>query len=149
MFSYPFEGYWKDVGTIESLWQANMDLLADEPPIEMGKGSWRIHSSNLSMPPHYLGPEAKVTRSLVNEGSMVLGQVENSVIFSGVKVARTAVVKNSVIMPFTEIGEGVLVDHAIVAQEAVLQPGTRVVGQPGKIAVVAEREVVSAPQAKS
>lgn len=70
LFSYAFDGYWKDVGTIESLWQANMDLLQDVPPFELN-GDWKIYSSNPSMPPHYVGPDAKVKNSMVSEGSMV------------------------------------------------------------------------------
>jgi glucose-1-phosphate adenylyltransferase len=143
LFAYSFEGYWKDVGTIESLWQANMDLLQDKPPFEMD-GEWRIHSSNLSLPPHYMGPEARVTSSLVNEGSVILGEVENSVIFPGVRIARTARVHNSVVMPFTMIGEGTLVEHAIVAQNCIIAGGAQVIGKPGAIKVVPEGETVSA-----
>lgn len=141
LYSYPFSGYWKDVGTIESLWQANMDFLAEEPPIDIG-GEWRIHSANLPMPPEFLSAEAVVRQALVSEGSMIFGRVEHSVISTGVRIAQDARVTNSVVMPFAEIGEGAVVDHAILGSRAEIAPGARVRGQEGAIAVVAEGEVV-------
>lgn len=143
LYSYAFEGYWKDVGTIESLWQANMDLLADEPPFSFNS-SWTIYSSNPSLPPHYVGPEAKVHNSMLNEGSQIMGEVDNSVLFSGVKIGKGAKVTNSVIMPFTRIEENAVVDHAIVAQNCVISAGAVVAGDDGAIAVVPEGDVVEA-----
>ena len=147
LYSYAFEGYWKDVGTIESLWQANMDLLQDEPPFELN-GEWKIYSSNASMPPHYVGPDAKIKNSMVSEGSMVLGEVENSVIFPGVRIGKGAKVKNSVIMPYTTVGENAVVDYAIVAQNCEIAAEARVEGAKGAITVVAEGESVQ-PEAGS
>ena len=141
LYSYAFEGYWKDVGTIESLWQANMDLLQDKPPFELN-GEWRIYSSNPSMPPHYVGPEAKVKKSMISEGSMILGEVENSIIFPGVRIGKGAKVTNSVIMPSTVIEEGAVVDYAIVAQNCRISAGAQVLGEKGGITVVAEGENV-------
>lgn len=146
LFAYPFEGYWKDVGTIESLWQANMDFLADVPPIDIG-GRWRIRSANLSMPPHYIGPRANVSHSLVNEGSVVLGYVEHSVLSSGVKVNELACVTNSVLMPFVEIGKGAMVDHAILGQGTRIEPGVHFCGAPGNIRVTGNNEVITAETA--
>jgi glucose-1-phosphate adenylyltransferase len=143
LFSYAFEGYWKDVGTIESLWQANMDLLQDEPPFELN-GDWKIYSSNPSMPPHYVGPDAKIKNSMISEGSMVLGEVENSVIFSGVRIGKGAKVTNAVVMPSTVIGENAVVDYAIVAQNCDIQADAHVEGALGAITVVAEGETVDA-----
>ena len=141
LYSYAFDGYWKDVGTIESLWQANMDLLQDEPPFSLDD-TWRIYSSNLALPPHYLGSTAKVRRSMINEGSMIFGEVENSVIFPGVRIGKGAQVKNSVIMPFTVIAENARIDHAIVAQNCEIAAGARVTGAEGAIVVVPEGETV-------
>ena len=141
LYSYAFDGYWKDVGTIESLWQANMDLLQDEPPFSLDD-TWRIYSSNLALPPHYLGATAKVRRSMINEGSMIFGEVENSVIFPGVRIGKGAQVKNSVIMPFTVIAENACIDHAIVAQNCEIAAGARVTGAEGAIVVVPEGETV-------
>lgn len=143
MFSYAYEGYWKDVGTIESLWQANMDMLEDEPPIDPD-GAWQMYSNSPSMPPHYVGPEAKVSRAMVGEGAQILGSVIGSVIFSGVRVARNSQVISSVVMPNAKIGEGARVEYAIMASRAVVEPGAVVKGEPGRIAVVAEGEVVKA-----
>lgn len=143
MFSYAYEGYWKDVGTIESLWQANMDMLEDEPPIDPD-GAWQMYSNSPSMPPHYVGPEAKVSRAMVGEGAQILGSVIGSVIFSGVRVARNSQVVSSVVMPNAKIGEGARVEYAIMASRAVVEPGAVVKGEPGRIAVVAEGEVVKA-----
>lgn len=145
MYSYAFEGYWKDVGTIESLWQANMDLLADEPPFSFNS-SWTIYSSNPSLPPHYIGNEARVHNSMLNEGSMIFGEVDHSVLFSGVKIGKGAKVTNSVIMPFTKVEENAVIDHAIVAQNCVISAGAVVTGEPGAIAVVPEGEVVEASE---
>lgn len=137
LYAYSFDGYWKDVGTIESLWEANMDFLEDVPPIDLG-GRWRIRSANHSMPPHYLGPRAKVSHSMVNEGSVVLGKVEHSVLSSGVSIEPGAVVTNSVLMPFAKVGKGAVVDHAIVGQGSVIEAGASLIGKEGKIRVTGD-----------
>ena len=141
MFSYAFDGYWKDVGTIESLWLANMDLLEDTPPFELN-GDWKIYSSNPSMPPHYVGPDAIVKRSMISEGAKVLGTVEHSVIFPGATIGKGARVTNSVIFPGTVIEDGAVVDYAILAQDVTVKAGAKVEGKEGEISVVAENEVV-------
>lgn len=141
LFSYPFTGYWKDVGTIESLWQANMDFLAKRPPIDIG-GEWRIHSANVPVPPEFLSAEAVVEQSLVNEGSVIFGRVERSVISTGVRIARGARVTNSVVMPFARVGEDAVVDHAILGPGAEIAPMAHVRGHAEAIAVVAEGETV-------
>ena len=141
LFSYAFDGYWKDVGTIESLWQANMDLLQDQPPFELN-GDWKVYSSNPSMPPHYIGPDGGAKQSMIAEGAQILGQVEHSVIFGGVKVGKGAKVTNSVIFPFTKIEDGAIVDHAILAQDVTIKAGAKVEGKEGEISVIAEGETV-------
>lgn len=143
LYSYAFDGYWKDVGTIESLWQANMDLLQDQPPFELN-GDWKIYSSNPSMPPHYVGPDATIKNSMVSEGSMILGDVENSVIFPGVRIGKGAKVRNAVIMPSTVVRENAVVDFAIVAQNCEICEGAKVAGEKGAITVVADGETVTA-----
>jgi len=141
MFSYAFDGYWKDVGTIESLWLANMDLLEDTPPFELN-GDWKIYSSNPSMPPHYVGPEAVIKRSMISEGAKIFGEVEHSVIFSGVTIGKGAKVTNSVIFPGTVIEDGAVVNYAILAQDVKVKAGAKVEGKENEISVVAENEVV-------
>ena len=143
LFSYSFDGYWKDVETIESLWQANMDFLADEPPIDIG-GPWRIRSANPSLPPHYIGPEAEVDHALLNEGAVVLGSVAHSVISSGVRIGKGAKVTDSVVMPFAVIEAGAVVDHAILGSHTNVKAGAKVKGTPDAIAVTGENEVVEA-----
>jgi len=141
LFSYAFDGYWKGVGTIESLWQANMDLLQDQPPFELN-GDWKIYSSNPSMPPHYIGPDGSVKKSMITEGAQILGQVEHSVIFDGVRIGKGAKVTDSVIFPFTKIEDGAVVDHAILAQDVTVKAGAKVEGKEGEICVIAEGETV-------
>ena len=141
MFSYAFDGYWKDVGTIESLWQANMDLLQDQPPFDL-KGDQKVFSSNPSMPPHYVGPEASVKKSMINEGAKIEGEVDKCVIFQGVRVGKGAKVTNSVILPSAVIEDGAVVDYAIIAQDVVIKAGAKVQGKEGEITVVPEGSVV-------
>ncbi|WP_455631026.1 glucose-1-phosphate adenylyltransferase [Megamonas sp.] len=143
LYSYAFEGYWKDVGTIDSLWEANMDLLKDKQPFDMN-GKWKIYSVDMAMPPHYVGPKAKVRNSLVSEGAMICGEVRNSVIFPGVRVAKGAKVVNSVIMPFAKIEADAVVDKAIVAQNSKIEANAHVGSDDGSIVVVPEGETVRA-----
>ena len=143
LYSYAFNGYWKDVGTIESLWQANMD----EPPFELS-GKWRIYSFNPSMPPQFVGKEARIVRSMISEGSMILGTVENSVIFPGVHVAKGAVVRNSVLLPSARVGADAVVDYAILAQNVTVDAGAQVVGEQSQIAVIPEGETVTAAESE-
>ena len=100
MVAYPFEGYWRDVGTIQSLWEANMDLLGQKPVLDLDDDSWRIYTRNAVMPPHYVSLTAQVTNSLVSEGAVVEGTVTNSVIFSGAHVEKGAMVKDSIMAPW-------------------------------------------------
>ena len=90
LFAYTFDGYWKDVGTIESLWEANMDLLRQPMPIDLYDKKWRVYARNPGMPPHYVAPGAKISGSLVTEGCEVFGEVAGSVLFAGVTVGAGA-----------------------------------------------------------
>ena len=114
MYAYPFDGYWKDVGTISSLWEANMDLLGDNPAFDLKDKSWRIYSRNTSMPPQHVGEKAKISNSLITEGCDIEGIVENSVLFSGVTVEKGAYIKDSVIMSGVHIGAGATVNYSII-----------------------------------
>ncbi len=120
MFAYRFEGYWKDVGTIDSLWESNMDLLDPNVPLDLSDSDWRIYSRNPVMPPHYVAKGAQVQNSLIAEGCNVYGQLEFSVLFAGVYVAPGAVVTDSIVMPGARIEEGAHVQYAIVAENAVI-----------------------------
>ena len=120
LHAYRFHGYWKDVGTVDSYWEANMDLLGDDPKLRLTGDDWPVYSPSLSLPPHYHGTEACVRCSLVAGGAIILGEVENSVIFPGVYIGPGAQVKDSVVMPQVRIESGVLVDGAIVTANTVV-----------------------------
>ena len=128
MVAYPFEGYWKDVGTIDSLWEANMDLLDPKVPLDLYDDSWKIYSRNPVMPPHYIANGAVVQNSMVTEGCTIAGNVDFSILFAGVTVEEGAVVRDSIIMPGTVIKKGAVVEYAIVAENCVIGEGA-VVGQ--------------------
>ncbi|WIG46031.1 glucose-1-phosphate adenylyltransferase [Bacillus halotolerans] len=121
--AYPFKGYWKDVGTVQSLWEANMDLLKDQSELRLFERNWKIYSVNPNQPPQFISPEAQVHDSLVNEGCVVYGNVSHSVLFQGVTVGKRATVKRSVIMPDVTIGEHVVIENAIVPKGLVLPDG--------------------------
>lgn len=114
MYAYRFDGYWKDVGTIGSLWEANMELLEDEPEFKLYDSEWKIFSRNPAKPPHFLSSTAEVKNSYVTEGCEIHGKVEHSVIFEGVTIGEGAVVKDSVIFPCAKIEKGAVIDKAIV-----------------------------------
>ncbi|WP_281520099.1 glucose-1-phosphate adenylyltransferase [Acidaminococcus timonensis] len=136
LYAYPFEGYWKDVGTIDSLWQANMDLLADEPPMDLRNKDWRIYSGNLNFPPHFIGPKGSAKSSLIAEGSEVLGTVTNSVIFYDVVIQEGARVTNSVIMPGTVVEKNAVVEKAILGEHCVVEAGATFRNSDGSVAVL-------------
>jgi glucose-1-phosphate adenylyltransferase len=154
MMVYRFSGYWKDVGTIDSLWDANMDMLAPNNGIDLYDTSWPIYARTPIRPPHVTGPNGKISHSLVTGGSQVDGTVENSVLFHSVTVEEGADVQYSILMPGTVVKAGAKVSYAIVAENAVIEAGATVgvapTGEPNwGIAVVAggvtigEKAVVS------
>lgn len=120
LFSYKFDGYWKDVGTISSLWESNMDLIGESPKLNLLDKNFRIFSRNFARPPQYLGESCTIKNSLVSEGCRIYGRVENSVLSGGVIVKEGALVKDSVIMDDVLIEEGAKVYTAIIDSEAVI-----------------------------
>ena len=120
MFAYKFEGYWKDVGTISSLWEANMDLLDEQPAFDVADASWKIHSRNPLAPPEYLGEKADVKNSMIALGCEIYGSVENSVLSSNVVIEEGAVVKDSVIMSGTRVRSGATVNYSIIDEDVVV-----------------------------
>lgn len=126
MYSYRFEGYWKDVGTIESLWQANMDLLADVPELDLHDENWKIYSSDITFPPNYTGKDCIVKASLVNEGCDIYGDVQNSVVFQGVKIGENSIVRDSLIFPNVKIGKNVTIKKAIIGENTVIGDGVTI-----------------------
>ncbi len=121
MYSYRFNGYWKDVGTISSLWESNMDLLGEAPAFDVGDSDWKIHSRNPLAPPEYIGQDAVVDNSLVALGCEIEGTVVNSVLATGVVVERGAVVKDSVIMADTVIKQGARVEYSIIDENVTVE----------------------------
>lgn len=138
MCAYSFAGYWKDVGTIESLWEANMDLLESPMPIDLHDKKWRIFARNPGMAPHYIAKGATVADSLITEGCEVYGNVEHSILFAGVVIEEGAKVTDSVIMPGSVIKRGAVVRRSIVAENAVVGAGAFVGEEKGNIAVVGQ-----------
>lgn len=126
MQSYRFEGYWKDVGTIESLWEANMDLLSTKSGLNLDDDNWKIYGRSTSAPPHYASIDAHIAHSLVCEGCEIHGDVSESVLFSNVTIGRGAQVEYSILMPGAVIEEGATVRYAIVAEDAVIGAGAQV-----------------------
>ncbi len=144
LFAYDFAGYWKDVGTIESLWEANMDLLENPMPMDMHDKNWRIFARNPGLPPHYIAEGAVVSDSLITEGCEVHGKVNHSILFAGVTVEEGASVEYSVIMPGSVIRRGAVVRRSILAENAVISAGAIVGEDEGNIAVVGHGVTVPA-----
>lgn len=128
LYAYPFEGYWKDVGTIDSLWEANMDLLGDNPEFNIHDKKWRIFSRNYAEPPHFVGDDANVSNSIVTEGCDIEGTVQNSVLSTSVIVEKGAKVIDSVIMSGTVIKAGASVYYSIIDSNSIIGENT-VVGE--------------------
>lgn len=126
MFAWDFSGYWKDVGTIASLWEANMDLLGTNPVFNLYDKEWRIYSKSPIMPPHYAGEDAVISNSLVTEGCVVHGLVRHSVLYAGVRIEPGAVVEDSIIMPNSVIERGAVVQKTIVGENAIVGAKARV-----------------------
>ena len=129
LMAYRFHGYWKDVGTITSLWDANMDMLAPHSSVNLYDPSWPIYARTPIKPPHITGPNAKISHSLLTGGCQIDGTVENSVLFHSVSVEEGAMVQYSILMPGAVVKAGAQVSYAIVAENAVIQAGA-VVGSP-------------------
>ena len=126
LYAYKFEGYWKDVGTIDSLWEANMDLLSSKNELDLGDPSWKIYTEDVTALPQYISAEADVKDAYITQGCVVQGEVKHSVLFTGVKIGAGARIIDSVLMP------GVVVEEGAVVQRALVADGVRI----GKGAVV-------------
>ncbi len=123
MLAYRFDGYWKDVGTIQSLWEANINLLSDNPGYALDDSSWKIFSRNPAKPPHYIAPQSRVKNCYITEGCEIYGDVENSVIFQGVTIEEGAVVRDSVVFPCAHIGKGAVLTKAMIGSNAYISQG--------------------------
>ena len=126
MFTFPFEGYWKDVGTISSLWEANMELLGENPAFNVHDKKWRIFSRNYAAPPHFVGEDASIVDSVISEGCEIYGTVEHSVLSGNVTVEKGAIVKDSVIMSGTVIKAGAKVTYSIIDGNSIVSENATV-----------------------
>ncbi len=136
MFAYQFDGYWKDVGTINSLWDANLDLLNPKVDLNLDDDSWKIYSRSPAAPPHYIGENAVIESSMITEGCDIEGSLDFSVLFANVTVEEGAEVKYSIVMPGTVIKKGAVVQYSIVAENAVIEEGAVVGESPENMADV-------------
>ncbi|MGN0609810.1 MAG: glucose-1-phosphate adenylyltransferase [Oscillospiraceae bacterium] len=130
LVAYAFDGYWKDVGTLDSLWEANMDLLNPNIPIDLYDPDWKMYSRNPVLPPQYIGADAVIENSMVTDGCVVEGTVDFSVIFEGVKIEPGATVTDSIIMPGSVIKSGASVEYAIVGENCVVGEGAQIGARP-------------------
>ncbi len=126
MFAYKFDGYWKDVGTIDSLWEANLDLLNPKVDLDLSDDSWKIYSRNPIAPPHFVSVDAKLENSMIGEGCYIGGEVDYSVLFSNVTIEEGAKVRYSIIMPGTTIKAGATVEYSIIAENTVIEEDAKV-----------------------
>jgi len=133
MIAYHFDSYWKDVGTIDSLWEANMDLLNPNVPLDLYDHSWRVYSRSAVMPPHYSGEHCTIENSMIAEGCNIDGRVDFSILFAGVTIEEGAVVRDSIIMPNSYIKKGAVIEYAIVGEDTVIGENVRVGDRPEAI----------------
>ncbi len=141
LYAYPFDGYWKDVGTIYSLWESNMELLQDSPGLDLYDEGWRIFSRNPNMPPHFVDKSAKIKNSLISEGCHIYGVVENSIISAGVVIGEGAVVRDSIVMQQTQIGKNSKVIMGIIDEETQVGENCEI-GGGGEITVLGTKVVL-------
>lgn len=145
-YAYTFKDYWKDVGTVESYWQAHMDLLGENPELDLQDRNWIIYSVNPNRPPQYLSEDAVVANSLINKGTQIMGTVKNSVLFFGVKIAKDAVVEDSVILPNTRINSGAKIKNSIVGRNVIIEKNSEIgidnESEDLKISVIGDDEVI-------
>lgn len=120
LYAYPFRGYWKDVGTIESLWASNMDLLSSNSNIVSADDQWIIYTRSPIMPPHYIGKNAKIKNCIISGGCKIEGQITSSIIFHGVKIEKNSIIRNSIIMPNAIIKTNAIITNAIIDENAVI-----------------------------
>ena len=129
LFAYKFKGYWKDVGTIDSLWEANMDLLADNNELDLGDSSWKIYTEDVTTLPQYIGANADIKHAYITQGCVINGEVKKSVLFTGAKVGDNAKVLDTVLMRNSVVGDGAVVNRALVADGVKIGKGA-IVGSP-------------------
>ena len=123
LFAYEYNGYWKDVGTIDSLWEANMDLLSKNNELDLNDPTWKIYTEDATALPQYIGPDAEINHAFVNQGCVIEGEITNSVLFTGAKVGKGAKIIDSVLMPGVVVDENAVVTRALVADNVKIGAG--------------------------
>ena len=123
LYAYKFKGYWKDVGTIDSLWEANMDLLDADNELDLNDSAWKIYTEDVTTLPHYVGPNADIKRAFITQGCVINGETKNSVLFTGAKIGEGAKVIDSVLMPNVVVEDGATVVRALVADGVTIKKG--------------------------
>lgn len=136
LYAHPFRGYWKDVGTVNSLWESNMDLIDHADDLDLSDSSWRIYSEDSGSPAQVIGSQATVRSAYIDKGAIIEGRVEHSVISTDVVVNQEASVKNSVLLPGAIIGENVQLDYVIVAENVKIAEGTKLSGTADSIVLI-------------
>ncbi|MCT4607305.1 MAG: glucose-1-phosphate adenylyltransferase [Marinisporobacter sp.] len=126
MYAYPFTGYWKDVGTIHSYWESNMDLISDEEKLNLFDSKWSVYSRNNTEPSHFLGESAEVKNSIIADGSLIYGRITNSIVSSGVVIGRKCEIENSIILPGCVVGEGTKIQCAVIGEESTIKENCRI-----------------------
>lgn len=133
LVAFPFEGYWRDVGTIDSLWAANLDLLTPSTEIALDDSSWKIYSKSPSSPPQYIAESAVVQNSMLSEGCVIEGKVDFSVLFQDVTVEKGAIVRDSIIMPGSVVKSGAVVKYSIVAENTIIEENATIGKRPEEV----------------
>ncbi|HEO6476475.1 glucose-1-phosphate adenylyltransferase [Streptococcus agalactiae] len=144
VYTYNFDGYWKDVGTIESLWEANMEYIGEDNKLHSRDRSWKIYSKNLIAPPNFMTEDANVKDSLVVDGCFVAGNVEHSILSTNVQVKPNAIIKDSFVMSGATIGEGAKINRAIIGEDAVIGDSVVIDGSK-EVEVIGYKEVAGVP----
>ncbi len=137
LFAYRFQGYWKDVGTVDSLWQANMDLLDKNNLLDLNDPTWKIYTEDVTSLPHYVGPNASINGGFINQGCIIEGQVNKSVLFHGVRIGPGAIVSDSVLMPGVTVEAGAVVNRVLAADGVTIGANAVVGNKNGDIQLIA------------
>lgn len=146
VYAYSFKGYWRDVGTVKSLWQANMEFLAPHSRLNIGDPSWRIYSKAEVLPPMFLTETSRVNNAMVVDSCYVAGEIDHSILSQRVSVGEGSRIVDSMIMPGATIGKNTVIDHALVGEGAVIGDNAQIIGTEDKIAVVGYHETMGVEQ---
>ncbi|MFW5991764.1 MAG: glucose-1-phosphate adenylyltransferase [Halanaerobiaceae bacterium] len=144
LYAYRFSGYWKDVGTVKSFWDANMDLLHNQSELKLDDTSWHIYTRNPNMPPQFISPEAAVRVTLISEGCVIEGDVEHSILYYGVEIGKGTEIKNSVILPWSKIGKNVFIKNAVIGEKTIINDNVTITPSDDQdVILVGNEEVIS------